>query len=900
MVVGRTRHEPNKSFTMLPRDPEEARDLDLAIGEEPDDDKVNRSRSPKPVVKSPVVSVSLGRDIVATALGIVVALLMGIFFPHAGKVSGHSSPCSLTTPQPWSLVDPEVPEFHLHGPPSPWASSSSIFSVPVQHLTPAARPQLMHGLRNLPSYAFVQIVEAGDTHDTAKQLWRSIAMARAIKKLSQYPLLLLTNVGELPDGSNLVRRFAELDVHVLPLSNLEVQNDHEGGRFHKIGLWQISGFERLVWLDTNGILFRNIDWLFEHEEAWVALDDDSHCSQQETTNGKGTLLLLEPNGDTFTALRSAAAERSAAKHTEDEIISHYFAEKQQKPLRILQPSDAATGACLNTSLDTEGKWRMPAFVHGSSDLGRCFYFDTSSQVVKASGKEVNLCHFHALGPYWRDLFCDAVKLLAVQTGLVSAYCDDEQWYSQHSSPEEVRSVGKRKSFEICNAWALPPLADMSPAIFTVSEKENQKCYNFIKGSEQKKMTKGGRTGRNWCWEGMKEYGCHWHLWDHMTWPEMQAKALEFGNGTIQRPFFPLQNSEICEARKYGKQQDFTTTEWTSARKWFDDVVATYVLTLASSKKRTETIERHLTELDINFTVVHGFDLRADGDYEKAVKENIIPAEFNISKAQEEALLGKNNMGYIAGTVGCASGHFRVQAHAAKQTPSKPISLIFEDDVAPEKDFIPRLWRLVTQELPCDWTAVSLRSGCPYGSCLSPQLSLVLPDANEPAWRCRHGVNYGFQGMLYRTADILELQKIWKPVVFNETQPHCLDVDVALATLSDRIRYYAVPAVQAPGFLKETGQGSARWDINMAKKVLKRDEEEQRKREEKETKEADKREKERQKEEDKLKKEEALKEQALEEALAKQLEEREKQLEKIEQARREMQSHGHAEAPQIRW
>jgi len=134
-------------------------------------------------------------------------------------------------------------------------------------------------------------------------------------------------------------------------------------------------------------------------------------------------------------------------------------------------------------------------------------------------------------------------------------------------------------------------------------------------------------------------------------------------------------------------------------------------------------------------------------------------------------------------------------------------------VSPAEDFVTKLWRLVTQELPCDWQAVSLNSRCPFGRCVSPHLMRVHPDVNEPAWRCHHGVNYGFQGVLYRTNEIENLQKKWKPVAFDEVRPHCLDVDVALASISDQVGFYAVPASQNPGLLHELPEGSSRVDIN---------------------------------------------------------------------------------------
>lgn len=144
---------------------------------------------------------------------------------------------------------------------------------------------------------------------------------------------------------------------------------------------------------------------------------------------------------------------------------------------------------------------------------------------------------------------------------------------------------------------------------------------------------------------------------------------------------------------------------------------------------------------------------------------------------------------------------------------KPVTLIFEDDAHPSKDFIPRVWHLLREEMPCDWSVVGLRSMCSFGTCISPHVSRVQPDVNEPEGRCRHGVNYGFQGVLYRTGALESLDRRWREVVFDVKKPHCLDVDVALAAISDELGYYAVPFVQVPGFLQESNMGSSRSAIN---------------------------------------------------------------------------------------
>jgi hypothetical protein len=253
---------------------------------------------------------------------------------------------------------------------------------------------------------------------------------------------------------------------------------------------------------------------------------------------------------------------------------------------------------------------------------------------------------------------------------------------------------------------------------------------------------------------------------------LKAKA------TVSKPHFsPLQFPHICDRHVLGAAPNWTDTDWGRARRWFEHNVAVYVLSLKASVKRRVTIRRHLTQLAIPFRTVFGVDLRRRAAVAVAKKQGLIPRGFSLVRSQRKAFAPQNTMGPIAGTVGCAAGHFRAQLRAVRDKKhGRPITLIFEDDVAPSEDFIARVWKLVTQELPCDWQAVALRSGCPVGQCFSPRLSRVRPDANEPAQRCRHGVNYGFQGMLYRTSDIPRMQKVWRRRVFDESRPHCLDVD----------------------------------------------------------------------------------------------------------------------------
>lgn len=319
--------------------------------------------------------------------------------------------------------------------------------------------------------------------------------------------------------------------------------------------------------------------------------------------------------------------------------------------------------------------------------------------------------------------------------------------------------------------------------------------------------------RNWCWVGVKN-SCHANLKHHHSWHELRDMAARWGDAPPRsvEPFEPLEDAHLCDNPDKGRKRNWTAQEREEARTWFRDNVAVYVLGLFSDTERWQMISQRLHELRIWATHVPGVDMRAEGAIEDAKAHGWVPQEFNFTRAQDLAYTREQEMGSILGTLGCASAHFKAQTKVIADGYS--LAVVFEDDSWPEEDFVERLWSIVRNELPCDWEVTTLYSRCPYGRCVSDHLSRVQPDGNEPDFLCRHGVNWGMQAVLYRTEVLARVQKLWKQIVFNENRPHCMDVDVALASISDQVGYYAVPASQKPGLLKETDHPSLRWSINV--------------------------------------------------------------------------------------
>lgn len=355
-------------------------------------------------------------------------------------------------------------------------------------------------------------------------------------------------------------------------------------------------------------------------------------------------------------------------------------------------------------------------------------------------------------------------------------------------------------------------------------------------------------GRDWCWVATKRHACY----GRHSWRDAQVQAARDGEAPeVDLAALPaLLQPNLCDRPSYasiqpqaenasdqqddtprsgfptdgdlsaGQRADARRAEQEEADDWFRRNVEVYVLSLPTAVQRWLRISKRLHNLGIEATRVAGIDLSSQGALQKAQKEGLVPITWDITLAEQKMIkLFRNSStsaakrymnDYGRGTIGCAAAHLRAMWQAANQATldRKPLVLILEDDVWPEDDFTLKLRRLLREEAPCNWEVISLRSQCPYGICVSPHLMRVQPDENEPEEMCRHGVTYGFYAMLYRTDILTALANKLHKQIWDISKPGCLANDVALASISDRVAYYAVPASQVPGFISHDWSSSS--------------------------------------------------------------------------------------------
>jgi len=288
---------------------------------------------------------------------------------------------------------------------------------------------------------------------TAEHLWGVVGVAGALRRLkSPYPLVLLTNTSKFPDGTSLAEGLQNLNVILLPMYKVHMPVKHQKKLMYKhwkiaywkLQIWNLVQFDKLIWLDSDTILFRNIDWLFQRPWMW-AQRDDWFCKLNVTKVCSG-IMLLYPNASDFKGMLQHAEVMDDLSDGDQQLISSYFAVKRKKAVNLLGDLEAAFGQCLGKppvpyinadGSAVRGLWNVPSFVHKSGGWGNtndnlysnvCFMPNITMQLYVVGGATLNVCQFHPLGPYWRRLFCDALAVIGVKMREFEVFCDDECWY----------------------------------------------------------------------------------------------------------------------------------------------------------------------------------------------------------------------------------------------------------------------------------------------------------------------------------------------------------------------------------------------------------------------------------------------------------------------------------------
>lgn len=311
-------------------------------------------------------------------------------------------------------------------------------------------------------YAFVMLAfdPPGAKGDT---LWNVLPMAHAIRELSDYPLLLLTNTTHFPGGEDVNASFSRLGVHVLPVRDVPVPDSilHEyrtmpcqeknppvcAFQFLKLQIWRLTQFDKLIWMDSDSILYRSVDDLFEKSGTW-AQQDNWHCGsfvsdslsyfanrlsavagfaatrtvdwierhlpgeakEKQSDDVCSGFLVLEPSEATYRNMVNYMGSQDSVPGGDQQVIADYFANVRKTPVSLLNVSTASFGQCMGRAIPGNV---LPAFAHKSEWSNSCFQLGASQET----------CQQVPLGQYWHNRFCKAAQVAQItQEARINSFC----------------------------------------------------------------------------------------------------------------------------------------------------------------------------------------------------------------------------------------------------------------------------------------------------------------------------------------------------------------------------------------------------------------------------------------------------------------------------------------------
>lgn len=290
------------------------------------------------------------------------------------------------------------------------------------------------------------------------RLWGAISLTQQLHRLSRHPVVLLTDIRSFPDGAPVGERLRLMgvDVRYFP-KDAAPGSGLSSGDWLKLQAWNLTEFEKVIWIEADSIAYRGIDWLFEREQNWAARSDPD-CTLQATSTDS-SLMLLYPNAADAVSLIARASKEAATGI--DKAISGYFADTKRW-FQWLGELDANSGNCLSNAIPTpyrnldgsppKGAWSVPAVVHrsGRHQKGEgdqftsdnvCFSMHLDEQVFAVAGQMQNVCHKHPLASFWRDSFClAAVHILNVKQHKVADFCNDSCYYKGQCEDSRVLEV----------------------------------------------------------------------------------------------------------------------------------------------------------------------------------------------------------------------------------------------------------------------------------------------------------------------------------------------------------------------------------------------------------------------------------------------------------------------------
>ncbi|XP_044764652.1 glycogenin-2 isoform X2 [Coccinella septempunctata] len=227
-------------------------------------------------------------------------------------------------------------------------------------------------------------------------------------------------------------------------ANLKLlQRPELGITFTKLHCWQLTEYEKCVFLDADTLVLQNCDELFEREELSAAPD----VGWPDCFNSG--VFVYRPSEETYNSLVQFALDKGSFDGGDQGLLNLYFSDWAQKDISKHLPF-------IYNVCSTAFYSYLPAFKQFGKDIKIIHfignakpwlqYFDTESKTVRPSR---DLGHLEPILQMWWNIFCSMIhpNLSTDMSGLAGAFARLTLGQQRTPEQEELENCLRRQNWE---------------------------------------------------------------------------------------------------------------------------------------------------------------------------------------------------------------------------------------------------------------------------------------------------------------------------------------------------------------------------------------------------------------------------------------------------------------------
>eukprot|EP01059_Diplonema_ambulator_P007453 TRINITY_DN16914_c1_g1_i1.p1 TRINITY_DN16914_c1_g1~~TRINITY_DN16914_c1_g1_i1.p1 ORF type:complete len:822 (+),score=252.15 TRINITY_DN16914_c1_g1_i1:43-2508(+) len=175
----------------------------------------------------------------------------------------------------------------------------------------------------VPKYAYATFVTSADFVIPACVLMHSVAVSG-----SRYARVIAVTSAISDNDIKLLSVFGQV-VRILPIqSPLFIENQRYRETFTKLRIWQLTSWDKLLYIDTDVLIVRNLDDVFDLNEWGVPMD----AMQGRYSTG---MMLIEPKLDTFQDMMDSLKVTQVSMELPDLLFLKEFFDARKTKINIL-------------------------------------------------------------------------------------------------------------------------------------------------------------------------------------------------------------------------------------------------------------------------------------------------------------------------------------------------------------------------------------------------------------------------------------------------------------------------------------------------------------------------------------------------------------------------------------